>query len=394
MTLSVDSSRMAARRPAWDVVVIGAGPAGCAAAIAARAAGAHVLVLDRARFPRPKTCGDAVSNRGAAIVAELMPTRPLPTAPHARVDSGVAILPDGRALSRQFRGAPGYIVPRLHLDALLADGVRASGIELREGIAVRGLLLERGCVVGVRAGDEMIRAAAIVAADGPGSIAWTALAMPYPRARRLAVAITAYIEGVRTSEHPGAAEHFFEPELRAGYGWIFPAVEGLANVGVYQRMDRFATQRRSLPELLASFVAAHRDRFADSRTIGRARTWALPLSIPPPPPVVGGLLLAGDAGRFVDPLAGEGIWQALHSGLLAGTTAARAVDGAGLDRRCARAYRRRCMLDIGVPSLARMLVQDTMDAIITHRLHRFAAVREFLRRGYGSDWLEASKRVR
>jgi geranylgeranyl reductase family protein len=374
----------------WDVVVIGAGPAGCAAGVAAARAGARVLVVDRARFPRNKTCGDAVSNRGAAIVDELAGhARDLAAIPHAIVDDGVAILPDGTEVVRSFGGDPGWIVPRLHLDARLVDHLRASGAELREGIAVRGLVQDGDRIAGIAIDREHIAARCVIAADGPGSIASSARNEPYRRGRHLAVAITAYYEGVRGSAHGRAAEHFFEPGLRAGYGWIFPPVDGIANVGVYQRSDRFHAHGQDLKALLAQFIASHRERFDGAKMVGRPRVWSLPLAVPPSAPAVAGLLRAGDAGSYVDPLAGEGIWQALHSGKLAGTIAA-----AGVDRRIAQQHRRRCAIDIVAPGVARMLVQDAMDVVVARGLTRFAPLRALLARGYRSELLEASKRMR
>lgn len=379
----------------FDVVVVGAGPAGCAAGITATRAGARVLVLDRARFPRPKTCGDAISNRAAEVMAELVGVAdPLTGVPHARVDTGVAIFPGGASIVRSFGAHPGFIVPRLELDDRLRVALQAQGGELREGVAVRSVVLDGARVTGVRTDEGTIAADAVIAADGPGSVGWAAIGMPYHRDRRLAVALTAYMAGVRPGPHTAANEHFFEPNLRAGYGWIFPPVDGLANVGVYQRADRFHAHGKTLRALFDDFVAAHRDRFDGAGVVGRVRTWALPLATLPGPGGIAGLLLAGDAGSYVDPLAGEGIWQALHSGRLAGQAAARAIASGGLSRRAVDAYRRRCALDIGVPSMVRMGVQDAMDVIVGRGLHRSALVRAVLGRGYGSERLEASKRLR
>lgn len=375
--------------------MIGAGPAGCAAGVAAARAGARVLVVDRAHFPRNKTCGDAVSNRGAAIVDDMAGrTRDLATIPHAIVDDGVAILPEGTEIVRSFGADPGWIVPRLHLDARLVEHLRNSGAELREGVAVRGLVREGDRVAGIETAGETIAARCVIACDGPGSIAASALGDPYRRGRHLAIAITAYYEGVRPSAHGRAAEHFFEPGLRAGYGWIFPPVDGIANVGVYQRSDRFHDHGEKLDVLLARFLAAHRDRFEGARVVGRPRVWSLPLAVPPSAPAVAGLLRAGDAGSYIDPLAGEGIWQALHSGKLAGTMAAAALDRDGVDANVAARHRRRCNLDIVAPAVARLLVQEAMDVVVERRLTRFAPLRALLARGYKSELLEASKRMR
>ena len=127
------------------VVVIGAGPAGCAAAIAAREAGAEVQVLDRARFPRPKTCGDALSNEAVRLLRELMPAEVVEALPRAIVHRSVAGFPDGSKIARDFGVDPGWIVPRWDLDAALRGTLERHGIEVREATAVQDItLLDEG----------------------------------------------------------------------------------------------------------------------------------------------------------------------------------------------------------------------------------------------------------
>ncbi|MCA9710297.1 MAG: FAD-dependent monooxygenase, partial [Myxococcales bacterium] len=181
-----------------DVLVVGGGPAGCAAGIAAARAGLRVLVVDRAAFPRPKTCGDAVSNRAAALIDELAAAPGvLRTIPHAEVRAGAAVFPDGSRVVHRFDDAPGFIVPRLHLDDLLRRSLERAGARLHQGVAVRRLLTAAGRVTGAEVdGPRTLEAEAVVAADGPGSVAWAALGVPYHRGSRLAVAITAYHRGV------------------------------------------------------------------------------------------------------------------------------------------------------------------------------------------------------
>src|SRR5690606_9526161 len=243
--------------------------------------------------------------------------------------SGAAVFPDGSRVRRSFGDAPGFIVPRLHLDDLLRRALEQAGAELRQGVKVRRLTRDGERIVGAEADGLRVRAEAVIAADGPGSLAWAALGVPYRRGPELAVAITAYHEGVTFGDAVATSEHYFERELPCGYGWIFPAVEGRANLGVYQRADRFHAHGRSLTELLERFVAAHPERLAASRRVGRARSWALPMMTRPWPPAAPGLLACGDAAWAIDPLSGEGIFQALWSGMKAGRRVAEALRRGG-----------------------------------------------------------------
>lgn len=372
-----------------DVLIIGAGPAGCAAAIEAARGGARVLVLDRARFPRNKTCGDAVSAKGAALIDILGGvSQALTTVPHAIVHAGVAILPDGSRLGRGFGHEPGYIVARLVLDDLLRSYLERSSATLRQGVAVRELLVEGGRVVGAASDSEQWRAPITIAADGPGSLAWAALGQSYERGPALALAITGYYEGVEFGADMGCSEHYFEPDLPCGYGWAFPPVEGQANVGVYQRADHFARNPRSLPELLERFLAAHPERFAKAERVGRARVWSLPLSVSRQPRGGPGLLACGDAGRFIDPLSGEGIWQALHSGRLAAEQAIEGLARVGtIDASCVRAYERACARDIVWPARMRLGIQEGMRVLVSSGGYRRPLVRRALSWGYGGDLL-------
>jgi menaquinone-9 beta-reductase len=378
------------RVPRDDLLVIGAGPAGCAAAIEALRAGARVTLLDRARFPRPKPCGDALSNQAVRIVGEL--GADLGSVPRAVVRHSAAIFPDGNRVERGYAEQPGAIVARLELDDLLRRRAEEAGARVIEGVTVRSLspLAAGGARASARSGAW--EADVVIAADGPASVAWSALGRRAPRGRALAVAVTAYYEGVSV-ERDGTSEHYFEPELPAGYAWIFPAVNGLANVGVYQRADRYHASGAHLSQLLERFVANHPERFARARRVGKARNWPLPLAGLRPFAGTPGVLACGDAARLVDPLTGEGIWHALESGRLAGQSALAALSGGGVDRRALQRYALRLALRVGWPSASRRLLQAGIDALVARDLHRSQSVRALLGWGYGAGALEVSKRV-
>jgi len=382
------------RRGHYDVVIVGAGPAGCAAAVVVARAGLRVAVLDRARFPRPKTCGDAVSNRASGIVDDMVGTTDaLASIPHARVHAGAAVFPDGSRIVREFGAAPAWIVPRLHLDHLLREAAEAAGAEVFEGIRVRRLATHGDRVVGAIFDDGRFEADAVIAADGPGSVAWAALGQPYRRGANLAVGITAYYEGIDFSGAPDTTEHYFEDGLLAGYGWIFPEVEGEANIGVYQRADRFNDRGAKLPALLEQFIAAHPERFASAKATGRTRQWALPVMSKPWPPAGPGVLACGDAAYAIDPLSGEGIFQALHTGTLAGQTVVTAAKRRGLTAALARRYQARVAATLGPTALTRLALQEAMDRVVSRGWYRHRLMQQALRRGYGSQAFEVSKRM-
>jgi menaquinone-9 beta-reductase len=373
-----------------DLLVIGAGPAGCAAAIEALRSGARVTLLDRARFPRPKPCGDALSNQAVQIVGEL--GAELEHVPRAIVRRSAAVFPDGSRVERGYAAQPGAIVARLELDDLLRRRAEDAGARVLEGVAIRDLCPLRGG--GARASGRAGSwdADVVIAADGPASVAWCALGQRAPRGRALAVAVTAYYEGVSVDQ-ADTSEHYFEPGLAAGYGWIFPAVNGIANVGVYQRADRYHARGAQLSQLLERFVANHPERFARARRVGKSRNWPLPLAGLRPFSGTNGVLACGDAARLVDPLTGEGIWHALESGRLAAQTALEALSGNGVDRALLHRYALRLGLSVGWPSASRRLVQTGIDLLVAHQLHRSAAVRALLRWGYTAGAFEISKRV-
>lgn len=372
------------------MLVIGAGPTGAAAANVLARAGVDVAVIDRASFPRDKTCGDAVSNNGLRILDELGALAAIKREPYAEVHRGIARFPDGSSIARDY-GDPGFIVARLTLDDAIRRAAVDAGARVHEDVAARELIVESGTVVGVRGDALDWRAKLVIAADGYGSIAWPLVGATPKRGRGLAISTTGYYRNISFPDGATNADHYFEADLPCGYGWIFPEVSGVANAGVYLRRDAYQKLGRSLSDLMSAFVARHPERFATAERVGSLRTWSLPIAPAAFPATAPGLLLAGDAGSFVDPLSGEGIWQALFTGKLAGETAKEAVAGGALTPALRARYEAECERAIRRPSRAKLMVQDGLRVFVGAQLYRVPPLRAALRLAYAARAFEMTK---
>ncbi len=302
----------------YDVLVVGAGPAGSTAALVLARNGARVALLDKARFPRDKACGDFIGPRGLQVLADLG----LPEPPGLDVGDMVVIGPTGRRVVLPcFDGTtyPGRAraVPRLVFD----DALRTAAIEAG-AVAVQGRAGEpvgSGPDIG---GFEIVDGGRICAdfvigADGATShVAHRARLVEMERVL-WGFAVRCYVD--QAVELPAIT--LWEPSrwhAFPGYGWIFPGPGGVANVGlgVGTLADRQSgsTAVRVLPDYLRYLVdRGLLDRVPDRTGPRRLGGW-LKMGMVGTVPAAGRVLLAGDAAGLVNPLQGEGIAQALTSG--------------------------------------------------------------------------------
>ena len=311
----------------YDVVVVGAGPAGSAAALAARAVapGASVLLLDRAAFPRDKACGDGVAPHALHVLADLGVHGVVEGfAPVRRLQLGYAGSPGVTGMMRE----PAYVIPREVLDDRLARAAVSAGADLRQH-RVREVVVEEDRVVL----DGEVTARVVVAADGANSGLRRQLGIPGQRETSVAVAIRGY-----APVRPGAVEEqviAFGSGGWPAYAWSFPIGDGRANVG-YGEVQR-PGRRLQRDRLLARV-----DELLPGAAVGATawRAHKLPLSTGRPRQPDGRVLLAGDAASLINPLTGEGIYYAVLSGALAGRAAVIAGDGHDAGQRYRDALRR------------------------------------------------------
>ncbi|MEO7262074.1 MAG: geranylgeranyl reductase family protein [Jatrophihabitantaceae bacterium] len=303
-----------ARQQDYDVIVVGAGPAGCAAAAALAQAAPQlsVLVLDRADFPRDKPCGDGIAHEVTEALAEL-------DFDVERVFDGAVTVgglalrsPNGVRVHRQMRHQV-HVVPRQIFDDRLVREVRRRGIEVRRHPVRSVEVTADGALV-----DNSLRARVVIGADGAESVVRRSVGRPRPG--RVALAIRGYAPEL--PELAGSQFITMTDRHWPAYAWSFPIGDSQANVGYGEliggrplsRADLLARLHELLPGLAPpTGLRAHR----------------LPLSSGRPPIPDGPVLLAGDAQSMINPFTGEGIFYAVVSGGLAGRAVAQALTGGG-----------------------------------------------------------------
>ena len=332
-----------------DVLIVGAGPAGAIAALVLARAGVRVRLVDRARFPRPKLCGDSLNPGAWAIlrrlgVADAIATRGL------RID-GMLITGEQVAVDAPYpTGISGLSIQRDLLDAALVDAAVAAGADFADGVTVAGPITGDGPqgmqVVGARCRSSRgapadLRAHVTIAADGRRSTLAFALGLIAhpPAPRRWAVG--AYMSGVASTAGRG------EMHIRRGhYIGVAPVAGGAVNVCVVRASHAGDPQLRDPEGLLRAALEAdpqlrdrcHRPACLDRPIVlGPLAVDAVPDRLPPT-----GLLAAGDASGFVDPMTGDGMRFALRGGELAAQAALSALAHGwrGLQPRLARDRRR------------------------------------------------------
>jgi geranylgeranyl reductase family protein len=291
----------------WDVVVVGGGPAGLAAAVTAARAGARVAVLERATHPRYKTCGGGLIDASAAMAAGWID---IPARDH--VDSASFTLFGRRGFTRRLDDGPLLaMVVREEFDHALRKAAQEAGAVVREQSLVRSVSDDGDHATARLVDGETVTGRVLIGADGSGGVTARRVGATYAQVD-VGLEVELPVGGTTAEEWRGRI-HIDWGRLPGSYGWVFPKGDRLT-VGVIGDRREGALLKAYLSEFVANLRLDGLTPVHDSGHLTRCRTLDSPVG-------AGRILLAGDAAGLLEPWTREGISFALRSGALAGAAA-------------------------------------------------------------------------
>lgn len=314
-------------QPVFDVIIVGAGPAGSTAALAMGKSGLKIALLDKASFPRDKICGDAVAAYVPKVLNTIDPVyakRFKEFTQKERVDTIRIITPGEKQLDINF-GEDGFIIKRIVLDNFLFEmASELSVVTVFQNTSVEDIIITDEKAI-VKTTDGSLEAKLVIGCDGANGIARKKLCKEENNLSHHAAAVRAYFKNVK-SIPPATFELHFLKGITPGYFWVFPLPGNEANVGLGLLSQTVSTEkinlRKEMQQVIDS-VPYLKERFSTAEMISDIKGYGLPLGSRKVTVSGNRFMLCGDAASLIDPLTGEGIGQAMVSGRYAGWQAVK-----------------------------------------------------------------------
>lgn len=334
---------MIATKIETKVIIIGAGPAGAGTSIYLTQAGIPHVIIEKETFPRDKVCGDACSGKTAFVLRKANPQWLQEifsnTQEYTPSHGIVFVAPNGKALDIPFNPnknpgeqAPGFTTPRLTFDNFLFSKLPSAHASIYQQASIKEVKRENGKVTVTFTRDNEtyeVTAPLLVAADGDKSVVRKTFVNDNTSHKAYAVGLRAYYTGVTGLHHDNFIELHFLPEMLPGYFWIFPLPNGMTNVGVGILSDVVRKKKINLREQMLDAIKNNPNinhRFANAELVDKIQGWGLPMGMERQSVSGDNYLLTGDAASLIDPFSGEGIGNALYSGMLAAFAMQKAIE--------------------------------------------------------------------
>lgn len=306
----------------FDIAIAGAGPAGTAAALALKGSGLKVALVDKAVFPRHKTCGDAIPGPTIKMLKQLIPgfsdelaaLKKKQYIRHCKI-----IAPNAKAIEISWK-AEAYNCKREHFDDFLLTLVKShTNTKVFEGFEIKGAEFENNAwkITG-KGTNNTLQAKLLIGCDGANSIIAHHVAGRQIDRERHCTAVAAYYKGV---DCPAETNVFLlAKNYLPGYFWVFPVGGGIYNAGFGIVSSAAAKHTLKLREVLAELIKtepALQPMFAGAKQVSDVKGFGLPIGGRKTAISGHHYMLCGDAASLIDPLQGHGIDKAAYSGIAA-----------------------------------------------------------------------------
>lgn len=339
-----------------NIAIIGAGPAGTAAALKLDRLGIPCILIDKATFPRDKICGDGISHRVVDILRRWIDPSVLArfeAAQHIQLDSwGLRV--EGTKdngfdigyrpiYDKSKETPPGFVCKRWEFDNFLVDEVkRCSSITLNENTEIVDFQRNtEGWLLTDKSGTRKIQTKLLIIADGAHSRFARKIGGISLDQKHNMASVKAYYKGVTGFQEDNFLEFYFLKNFLPGYFWIFPLPNGEANVGIAIVSEEVSKRKLNLRKCLNEVIETtpkFKKRFENATLIGEVQGFGLPLASKKRQLSGDGYMLTGDAASLIDPLTGEGIANALLSGAVAAEQAAQCLEKQDFSATILRGY--------------------------------------------------------
>jgi geranylgeranyl reductase family protein len=320
------------------ITIIGAGPAGITAALVLAKKGIPCLLIDKNQFPRDKICGDGLGGKVVSVLNRIDPAyvpglagKGFATGSYAaRFYSPGLKMIELSFNTDQSENPPGFICKRADFDNfLLKKALSFPDIRFEGGLQVNKMTRHNGIVmIDDKAGRCIAETHLVLFAAGSDRQLIRQLGPDYPDSAEDGIGVRGYFENVTGSDQKHAIEIHFLKELLPWYLWIFPFSDGSANVGLALPGPLAKKIPLSLKDLLFYLIETYphlKKRFINAKLTGKIEANRLPVYSGAIPVAGDNYLLLGDAARLIDPFTGEGIGNAMMSGLWAAEIAAECL---------------------------------------------------------------------